>query len=85
MVIVSEQFINCIYTHLLIQKTREGMAIVSVHAYTLYLLIKQIRKGVAIVSGTMHAYVLHLLIKQIREGVAIVSVQCMHILHLLNR
>ena len=43
------------------------MAIVSVHAYTLYLLIKQIRKGVAIVSGTdkggcgycfstMHAY-----------------------------
>ena len=30
MAIISEQFINCIYTHLLIQKTRKGLAIVSV-------------------------------------------------------
>ena len=48
--IVSEQFINYIYTHLLILKTTKGMAIVSVQCIKLQLLIKQIREGVAIVS-----------------------------------
>ena len=49
------------------------MAIVSVHAYTLYLLIKQIREGVVIVSVQWNK--IYLLIKQIREGVAIISEQ----------
>ena len=37
-------------TYILVKQVNEGVAIVSVHAYTLYLLIKQIREGVAIVS-----------------------------------
>ena len=59
---VSEQFINCIYTHLLIEKTREGVPIVSIECNKLHLLIKQKKKGVAIVFITVYKLYMHSLV-----------------------
>ena len=69
-----------------IQKTREGVAIVSVQCIKLNLLIKQIREGVAIVFKKQfkNCIYTHLLIQKKRKGAAIASVQCIKLDQLIN-